>query len=222
MKYKSSITIGKKRESQQDAFVNVILSKTSGLFVVCDGMGGMKDGGEAARLTCETMGAFASGHNVEDYINSSNYSVVSILGKNSGTTVAAVLVKDSKASIYHAGDSRVYVIKKGKITFRTKDHSVETEMIDNGVKASTAAKYQNCITNFVGIKPGYCIDISKKIVDDADYIMLCTDGLNRHLSDNEILDQVLKFGIESASLLTTMADYKGGSDNTTVTVIKLK
>jgi serine/threonine protein phosphatase PrpC len=221
MEFKSSITIGKKRESQQDAFVNKIFSDYYGLFVVCDGMGGMNDGGQAALITCKTIDTIYSRKNVKHCIRVSDGLITKTLGKHSGTTVAVALIDHESINIYHAGDSRVYLIKDGKIIFRTKDHSLETELIDSGVDKLKASRFQNCITNFVGI--GFNnIKIEEKVAKDADYVVLCTDGLNKHVSDERILDHVLKNGVDAASTLTELADSRGGSDNTVVTVVKIR
>ena len=111
--------------------------------------------------------------------------------KGMGTTVVCAIVKDGQAYIAHAGDSRAYILKNGKIFQITTDHSIVQDLLDKGKITSEQAlnhPNKNIITRAVGVDKNIEIDFDQIDLDDDTTLLLCTDGLSNYVSDSEILE----------------------------------
>ena len=142
--------------------------------------------------------------------------------KGMGTTVVAVLVLDGIAVIAHVGDSRAYILNDESIRPVTKDHSFVQLLVDTGKiteKEATTHPDRNVITRAVGIE--HVVDVEFDIVDinTNDKLLICTDGLNGYVEDEEIFNVVNEYGDSSTEKLVETANKAGGRDNVTVVVI---
>ncbi|MFU2519032.1 MAG: protein phosphatase 2C domain-containing protein, partial [Clostridiales bacterium] len=143
--------------------------------------------------------------------------------KGMGTTVVCAIVKDGQAYIAHAGDSRAYILKNGKIFQITTDHSMVQDLLDKGKITSEQAlnhPNKNIITRAVGVDKNIEIDFDQIDLDDDTTLLLCTDGLSNYVSDSEILELTSdKKHYAFADRLVNKANENGGGDNITVVVI---
>jgi PPM family protein phosphatase len=142
-----------------------------------------------------------------------------------GTTVAAILISGSSATVAHVGDSRVYLMRNTSLELLTLDHSVPVEHIradmltDIGLQPS----YQNYLTRALGPAPEVTPDTREISVRDGDLFLLTTDGLTGSVKDDEILGiLVTQTDLHDACLcLIDFAKHKGSKDNITCVLIRV-
>ncbi|MBN2185011.1 MAG: Stp1/IreP family PP2C-type Ser/Thr phosphatase [Candidatus Krumholzibacteriota bacterium] len=206
------------------------------LAIVTDGMGGHFSGEEASRLAVQVMG--------ESYFEETDLPAVKMLdlvfrranaevfekigsSRNglAGTTCTAVAVFPDYFHIAHAGDSRVYMIRKGKIDQLTEDHSVVGEMFRKGMLDAEEARThprRNVITRAVGLRKDVKPDLYESIpFEEDDSILICSDGLYSMISDKEIEEIISSNDIASAcGILVDKANKAGGSDNITLIIVR--
>ena len=230
---------GRKRRRNEDYFgvfepENEELTESRGvLAVLADGMGGHFSGGEASRMAVEVMGEtyFKTAENAVNALKAAfvaaNNEVFARVGdgKNgvAGTTLTAVAIFPGEFIIAHAGDSRVYIARPGRMDQLTKDHSLVGEMMHKGLLGREEARNhprRNIITRAVGLRENVEPDIEGPLpFRPGDRILICSDGLSSMLSDGEIAAILLsKDPAAACKALVDMANEKGGDDNTTVIV----
>jgi len=139
-----------------------------------------------------------------------------------GSTIAAVwLTSPERALIAHVGDSRVYLFRDKTIQQLTKDHSIVGEQIHQGLITQEEARnsrINNFITRALGQRQEVEVDVSELAIQSGDTLLLCTDGLNSMVSDEEILAIVSqeKELAEKCDMLIEVANQNGGRDNMAV------
>lgn len=213
------------------------LVKGTGLFAVCDGMGGEEFGEFASLYAVETLGEYQSAvfsEYCDEYIEKANNKICNLIKENngvrSGTTLALVNIKNGKLKLCNIGDSRIYVFRNGKLIQLSEDHTKIAQMIKMGLITPEEApnhRYRHAITQHLGIFPEEFIiqpykgeEINLQI---NDIFLLCSDGLTDMLTDEEI-ENILSQDISSKQLseqLVNMALNNGGKDNVTVGIIKV-
>src|SRR3989339_422032 len=144
-----------------------------------------------------------------------------------GTTVVSVLVKDKSYVVAWVGDSRVYLIRHNQIQQLSTDHSLVQEQVTKGlISADQAEKseFKNILTRALGAAETVEIDAVETPAFDGDYILLCSDGLTRMLSDQKILEIIQKAQRPDAICeeLISAANEAGGRDNVTAVIIENK
>jgi protein phosphatase len=144
-----------------------------------------------------------------------------------GTTIVVVLFHDNICTIAHIGDSRLYRKRQNTFTQVTKDHSLIQELIDRGLYSpEEAVKHtpKNLVTRAVGIELDVQVDINEESVYPGDIYMLCSDGLNDMVDDEEIHLTLSKYSAnlaQGASELVRLANLKGGKDNISVILVRI-
>ncbi len=141
-----------------------------------------------------------------------------------GTTVVIALVLSNKAYIAHIGDSRVYLLREGKLHQLTRDHSVVQELLEQGKISRDEAKFhpnKNMITRAVGVNLTVDIDYLEVLLSEDSKLLLCSDGLTNMVSD-EIIEKTLRKYDPQATCtrLIELSNKAGGIDNITVAVIE--
>lgn len=143
-----------------------------------------------------------------------------------GTTCVVLLVRNGRVYIANVGDSRAYLVRNGKISQLTMDHSLVGEQLRAGVISQDAAKehrLKNIITRSVGFQDEVEIDVMAKIPHEGDTFLLCSDGLTNMLEDSEILGVIAQNPPkESCQILIDTANTRGGDDNITVVLVKVE
>ena len=129
---------------------------------------------------------------------------------NMGTTLTVLWIVGRTGYIAHVGDSRAYLIRNGRIERITCDHSLVQEMVENGGLSEYEARthpQRNILTRAVGTESHALVDVNEVSLKENDTLLLCTDGLNSVLSDEEIRNIVVssKSVTQSSSLLVDCA-----------------
>lgn len=140
--------------------------------------------------------------------------------KGMGTTLTLGIIRENKIILAQVGDSRAYLIRKGKIKRLTKDHSIVQREIDMGTLTEEEALHdprKNVITKAVGILPEVEPDFYDYTLEDKDRIILCSDGLYDLVMEKELLAISNKGTLQQVvNNLIGKAKQQGGKDNITV------
>ena len=227
--------VGKTREVNED-YYGSFTGNFGELLIVCDGMGGHKGGETASRLAVESVKnhfenlgfEFDPSAEIRKALAEANRLIINTAQQDPslsdmGSTIVLVLFKNSTAHCAHLGDSRIYLIKDGKIRQLTKDHSLVQQMIDSNMITEVDAKVhpkKNVITKALGINAEIEPDILEPFeLKENDKLILCTDGLTSYVTEQEIFELAENNTSQQASQkLVELANNRGGSDNITVQV----
>lgn len=233
--------VGRVREKNEDYFGSFLLAKGH-LFVVCDGMGGHKGGQRASQLAVETIRQYVES-TVEleptvflrRAVEKANEAVFIESRLNEGlqgmgTTCVIMLVRPGpkpEGWIAHVGDSRMYRLRRGKITRLTKDHSKVQKMVDMGIlsqKEAAEHPQKNVITKAIGIEQNVYPDVKQIDIFRNDRYILCTDGVTDLLTDSdlELFAEREKEPQRLAESIVSLSDERGGYDNATIQVIDIR
>lgn len=229
---------GNFREYNEDRFAH-IESINGSVFVLCDGMGGVKGGDIAAEITIKSIEYYVSENweddpillikNAIDIANTDVYNYFK--NENSllkaGTTLVFVLIRNNKVYYAHVGDSRIYYMAGKKLFPITTDHSYVMNLVQKNIISYEEAREhprRNEILKAIGIKKNVEPTICKKPLTpaDNDLILLCSDGLTTEIEDtviSSVLSKKNKLVEVKAKQLTDKALKNGGSDNITVQLI---
>ncbi len=145
-----------------------------------------------------------------------------------GTTLVSGLFYDNRVVVGHVGDSRMYRLRGEVLESITRDHSLLQEQIDSGmisVEDARLSKNKNLVTRAVGIDADVEPEIHVHDVLVGDIYLLCSDGLNDMVEDDDI--QSTLYALQSnlplaASQLIQLANDNGGRDNVSVILVKVK
>jgi serine/threonine protein phosphatase PrpC len=181
------------RSSNQDAF----LERTDiGLWVVADGMGGYRDGDVASRMVCDSCTNLEGGKALEQMIDevrrrmsevNRQLYAASIRPVNpvvSGSTVAVLVAQGTSCAVLWAGDSRVYRLRRRRLTQLTVDHTRAAQLQLRGFPAEDA---DHVITRAVGGEDNLVLDLHRDRVRLRDRYLICSDGLTHELPDERIV-----------------------------------
>jgi len=147
--------------------------------------------------------------------------------KGMGTTVVAGLLDGKILSLAHVGDSRAYLYRDGQLSRLTDDHSWVHEQVAAGILTEDEAKshpLKNVVTRALGGGPSVSPDLQELSFQAGDVFLFCSDGLTTMLSDEEIRD-ALAANPDPRKVcehLVEIANEKGGVDNITVVVARIK
>ena len=233
------------RPTNQDAF---LVANDLGLWIIADGMGGHAGGEVASRITVEAIHNYFTEHaerataSKTDEISSLLRSAVGHANETvrahakanpeftgMGTTVVLLYLPTPSshlAWVVHAGDSRAYLIRDQEISTLTTDHTELEERIGQGLlPKSTPASHPlgHKLTRGVGVNSTIETDISEVKLKVGDEFLLFSDGLNKMLNDEQILNTLITMRAETTErkcrTLIDQANDRGGVDNTTVILI---
>jgi protein phosphatase len=144
-----------------------------------------------------------------------------------GTTLVMALFFDNRVTVGHIGDSRLYRLRGEEFAVVTRDHSLLQEQIDHGMITVEEARFahnRNLVTRALGVEPEVESEIHAYDVAPGDLYLLCSDGLNDMVSDEQIRQtlQASPDNLEfAAERLVQMANDKGGRDNISVILVKV-
>ena len=236
--------VGLVRRSNQDCFG---IDEDQGLYVVCDGMGGVVGGEVASRVAVESFlasaraelaatGALNGQRNGNALLRASQAANRAVRLRASyetqlrgmGTTLVGARLDGAALSVVNIGDSRAYLVRGGKTRQLTEDHSYVAESVRRGLMSQQQAEQshlQSVITRAIGADDDLEPDLYDEVLEDGDAVLLCTDGLTRHVTDEQIaavLSRAERSAVEGCRLLIEMAKDGGGSDNITCLVLRLR
>jgi len=144
-----------------------------------------------------------------------------------GTTLVAALFYDNRLTTVHVGDSRIYRLRGEEFIPLTKDHSLLQEQLDSGMITPEQAKVsqnKNLVTRAVGIDPQLDPELNDFDVKVGDIYLLCSDGLNDMVDDEDIGLVLTTLGTNlqlAAQQLIQMANDNGGRDNVSVLLVRV-
>ena len=223
-----------------------------GLVVLADGMGGYNAGEVASGIAVSVVATEvcqhlqnasptdrdeASGEELgvvllRDNIQRANASIFHAAQSQPqyagmGTTIVSGLFYDNRVVVGHVGDSRMYRLRGETLETITRDHSLLQEQIDGGmisVEDARLSKNKNLVTRAVGIDAEVIPEIHVHDVLIGDIYLLCSDGLNDMLEDEDI--QSTLYAMQgnlplAAEQLIQMANDNGGRDNVSVILVKV-
>lgn len=212
-------------------------SKNGWLCIVADGVGGA-DAGEIASsfATEKTVEHFLAkvdqkdwGKRLKSAIAAAHDDLCTLIAsrdgqKRMGTTLVAAIVVENQVVFANVGDSRAYICRNGSIRQITKDHSLVVKLLDDGIITEEEAarlNISNIILQSIGSEQPPQIDIYPEPLLPGDVILLCSDGLNKHVHDDELAQILTDYEPEKASdTLVKLANERGGFDNITALVLK--
>src|ERR1041384_3835945 len=221
---------------------NYLMISERGIFIVADGMGGHAAGEVASEMAVKTIAkelGSLRGLGDEEVAERMRTSIRGANGaifqrtltehdkRGMGTTVTSLVLYDARFLIGQVGDSRAYLLRDGKLTQVTKDHSYVQEQVDAGYLTPEQARthpYSNVITRCVGANSDVIPDIYVGSVKAKDLFLLASDGLTGMLEDPE-LAEILGHADESpqemVDQLIAEANRHGGLDNITAILVRI-
>jgi protein phosphatase len=222
-----------KREANED---RLLVIQKRGLFLVADGVGGRRGGELASQTVVDVFSRVFEQEQTEDLAdliagtidlcNQKIFEEAEVNPEYQGmaTTLALVAVDDQRAIIAHVGDSRVYRYDQHGLICLTEDHSEVNEALRAGVITEEQAfkhPRRNIINRALGAEVSVMPDIIDVDIDGQTSFLLCSDGITRHLTDEEIA-RLMRSGRHPQQLCETMKElcYHGGAeDNLTAVVV---
>ncbi len=239
---------GKKRKVNEDA---LILEDALGLYVVADGMGGHRAGDIASRLVVETIGEYIKksiGNDdcdqIADFdealsleanrllsaIRLSNQvvheaSLGNKLWLGMGSTVSTLYFTENTLIAANVGDSPIYLVRAGKIKLLSVPHTflAEQKALNPENAEKLGMEFRHVLTRAVGTEKFVKVDIYEIQCFKDDILVISSDGLDDKVSPEEILELTHNYGPDAAcQKLVDLANDRGGDDNITVIVLKIK
>jgi PPM family protein phosphatase len=242
---------GLKRTSNEDSYST---RPDVGLFVVADGMGGHVAGEVASRVAVEAIEAFIQetagadknrtwpfpfdpsisleANRLRAAFRLANRKIASAIAdsqdlRGMATTASAVLLGPRGASVAHVGDSRVYVLRSGKLEQLTHDHSWVEEQVRAGTLTPTAARqhpWRNVVTRALSGGEDPEVDVTEVAPKSGERYLLCSDGLFTVVPDARIAELLGQSGLALDAIsqsLVGAANDAGGPDNITALVLQI-
>ena len=239
MKLAGKTDVGRVRQENQDDYRAGELPGGAVWALVCDGMGGAKGGREASQGACNVIENFfqeqyaqcGAGQEEPFLKKALLYANRFVFQKAAheealagmGTTAVCALVRSGNVYLCHAGDSRAYLIRDGKLTQLTHDHSYVQELVDCGTITVEEAEHhpqKNIITKALGVDYRLEPEFTTVALQAGDVLLLCTDGLTNAVP-TEQLEQLLRSGsfYDLPDVLIRTANENGGPDNITALLL---
>ncbi len=202
-------------------------ASSTSLFAVADGMGGHVAGEIASSAAIDA--AISTSGSVADRVKAANGAVFEEATEDRqlagmGTTLTiAELDPAGTARIGHVGDSRAYLLRDGVLRQLTTDHTVVAEYLAAGkIRPEDVARHpqRSMLTRALGLTARVEVDALTEDLREGDRLLLCTDGLNAMIADEDIAAR-LAGGTpdEAVWSLIEAANAAGGVDNITVVVV---
>jgi len=225
-----------KRPVNQDRFLAL---PEKGLFAVFDGVGGQRAGEVASQTAAETIEEAFTRHPsdgasidvIRRAIDFANRDIFEMAEndpafKTMATTVALIHIDGSRVTVAHVGDSRVYRLEDGRFHRETVDHTDLNDEIRAGRVARDQASElasRNVINRALGVESGVDVEIKSIDARDGARFLLCSDGIYRHLSDEEIARVLAehKDPQRAADELKRIVHQRGADDNLTAVVVQM-
>ncbi len=244
---------GQVRQNNED-FIHV--DDDMGIYLLADGMGGHNAGEVASELAVKTAQTYlaerlslVNDHGISDIlseamktaheaVNAKAKTDMSLLGM--GTTLVEVVVRNNKAFVCHAGDSRAYLYRD-TLQRLTRDHTMGDHLLENNIlpRERIPEKQWHMLTQAVGVGDPLVPDIKQIELATGDMLLLCSDGLTDMLTDTEVGAVIAGGGDASTPYprqrgtsgnadlknvtqgLVDAANSKGGRDNISVVVVRV-
>lgn len=240
---------GNVKKVNQDAFlckVGSIGENEFGLFVVCDGLGGLEQGEVASRRTIKNFNEWWNQDlkeilksddidnliktSLENVITKSNEEIIQyseMINARLGTTATALFIINKEYYIVHIGDSRVYKVDK-KIKKLTEDHTHYEMVRKQGKLKELKNIKKNVLTQCIGVNKDLNIYFNKGKVKNNTTFIVCSDGFYHKMNEKKVCKKLKSKKLEGDSLqeycekFVDEVKHNGERDNITLITIKTK
>ncbi len=237
LKYAAGTDIGKKREENQDSF-GVIEGEGFRLYIVADGMGGVKGGAIASNLAVKTIqeelrskteltvpAVVAAAQLANTRIHEKGNEEGGMAGM--GTTLTGVAFVGRSLYLVNVGDSRIYRFRNGRLKQLSEDHTLVRELIRNGTLNEDQAENHpvaHMLTRSLGPTPD--IEVDCWYCDDGpargDVYLLCSDGLYNMVTERALVEILSENSLDqSIQKCIDLANERGGADNITLILVQV-
>jgi serine/threonine protein phosphatase PrpC len=243
----ASTDTGRVRTLNEDVYV---LRADQGLFMVCDGMGGAPAGDVASQMAADIIvdrlnprraDCLETPDHPQSYLPRTNSLAEAVRCSNQviyesgqrdprlaemGTTVVSAWLAHHIASVAHVGDSRAYLWHHNQLELLTSDHSLVEAEVHAGTLDQDEGQQacgHNVLLRVVGGAPDVDVDLNEVPIQAGDYLLLCSDGLTRMVSDATLAEAISRFRDPQriCDFLIDTANRNGGTDNITVVVVEV-
>jgi len=211
------------------------------LLVLADGMGGHAHGEVAAELVMRHIAA-AFRRDARPRLADPDLFLFRAVGRSHGmlvreavnlglpdtprTTVVACVVQDGRAHWSHVGDSRLYLLRKGEVLVRTRDHTLVQQLVDEGRlqsdDMSSHPERNRLLQCLGGVNTPRIQPTAHALLDKDDVLLLCSDGLWGPLTERQILEGFAGAPLADAvPRLAALAEAQGGAGADNITTLAL-
>jgi protein phosphatase len=218
------------RQINEDALLD---TPARGLWAVADGMGGHAVGDLASRMVVESLAKVKGANDLPNVLADARNRLLRVNEQlraeaarrqvsRIGSTVVLLAARDRACGYLWAGDSRIYLLRRGTLVQLTRDHSHVEELKARGQLTAEEALHhpaQHLITRAVGALDVLELDENTLELRDGDTFLLCSDGLSNEVSEVEMANELAPGDCETAAQrLLEIALSRGGRDNISVVV----
>src|SRR5690606_5907533 len=195
---RSNVGLGSKSRNEDSAYAG------PELLVLCDGMGGHAAGdvasslvvGELVHLDGESHGADDALDILEQALEEANSRLADVMeaypdSDGMGTTCIVMMRTQTKLAVANIGDSRAYLLRNGRLTQITKDHSFVQKLLDEGRIGPEEALHhpqRSLVTRVLTGRPEDRPDLSLRELRVGDRIMICSDGLTDYVAEDTVAE----------------------------------
>jgi serine/threonine-protein kinase len=203
--------------------------------ILADGVGGIGNGEVASRMAAETaIDIFRETkpeippadvfRQIYGTASAKLFQAAREKGRMATTMVTSIFCND-KVNIAHVGDSRAYLIRKGKIKRLTIDHTYTSLQVKFGLlleRNAMTSPHRSTLTRALGFEPMCHYDVVTETLQAGDVILQCSDGLYGFVLDEEILEIITKYHPgQACKNLIALAEKRQASDNVSLQLIQI-
>ena len=225
--------VGAVRQLNEDAYLE---RRDLGLWLVADGMGGHFAGDIASQMVVSAMDGLDPPESLSEFVEAVERRLIETNARlrdyaerekahTIGSTVVALLIHGAHAVCLWAGDSRMYRYRDAKTEQISQDHALVEELVESGFITPEEAidhPHGNMVTRAVGAADRLFLDVEIIPIQAGDLFVLCSDGLEREIAEEEIPVLVERRGTRRLShLLLERALTHGAHDNVTVITVAI-
>jgi protein phosphatase len=218
------------RQVNEDALLDC---PERGVWAVADGMGGHAVGDVASRTVIDSLAKTTGANGLQSALADARSRLLAVnewLREEAarrrvtriGSTVVMLVAREGACGYLWAGDSRIYLYRRGRLVQLTRDHSHVEELKARGQLTAEEALHhpaQHLITRAVGALDVLELDEDSIDLHDGDRFLLCSDGLSNEVDESEMASQLADADCElAAQRLLELALSRGGRDNISVIV----
>jgi PPM family protein phosphatase len=231
--------VGKERTENQDR-ISRTATPFGDLFVVADGMGGYQGGSQAAQATVDGFSAYLQSHGdlrLQDAVQQAARTISGELQRlassnpalrGMGSTVALCVVDGERLTYAHAGDSRIYLWRDGRLAPLTRDHSLTQRLVSQGALTQLQARTHpdsSVLTRAIGQSTDVVLDFAEITLRPDDAVLICSDGLWAYVRQEEIGAIAGSRSLSASAVadaLLSLALEGGGGDNVSIQFLRFE
>lgn len=241
--------VGIVREHNEDS---AYMEPDNGFFIVADGMGGHAAGEVASAMAVDTVRKTLEGarEEIDTFkrapTDTGRRGIVQLLqsavlsahqavfqrGQHEadkagmGTTLDVVLIAGPEAFVAHVGDSRTYLVRDGRSSQITTDHTVAEVLVIEGkltIEEAQVSPLRTILVNAIGVSADVGVEMAHVTLKRGDRLLLCSDGLHDYFPVEEEIAQKLSADAPGAALkdMVELAKTRGGHDNITGVAVQV-